>query len=593
MARVSRTKRPTSILPVIDRQIARALSAELAEKNRVAFAQAFAFEVVRSCRSQSALPSDMGGTPEISYKLSRGAQKAAEELGAALSAAPPRMVAYLAGVIYTTALPDAFRAQHGIFYTPPALVDRLIEMVEDQGVDWSKARVLDPACGGGAFLLPIASIMARKLEGADPHIALKQIGVRLRGFDSDPFGAWLAQSSIELALQDLIKETRTAAPTFVQVKDSLLLSPEDGQAFDVVIGNPPYGRVRLDVDQRFAFRRSVYGHANLYGLFTDGALRWVKDGGAIGYVTPTSMLSGLYYKALRTLLRAEAPPRSIEFVNERDGVFADVLQETVLAAYKRGASSKTGKVGFVTIRGDSEAKAVKAGTFRLPMTNEAPWLLPRALEQVTLIRRMQEMPHRLADYGYGVSTGPLVWNRFKDQFRQQSGQGCRPVVWAESVTSCGKFLWRSERRNHAPYFDLKQPKDDWLIVTEPCVLIQRTTAKEQDRRIIAAEMPAAFLKKHKGVIVENHLNMARAVVARPLISAKTLAALLSSAIVDAAFRCMNGSVAVSAYELEHLPLPPPPIILELEKLVKAKSPVSRLEAVIASAYAGAHASAVD
>ena len=40
-------------------------------------------------------------------------------------------------------------------------------------------------------------------------------------------------------------------------------------------------------------------------------------------------------------------------------------------------------------------------------------------------------------------------------------------------------------------------------------LVQRTTAKEQNRRLIAAELPASFIKKHGAVVVENHVNMVR------------------------------------------------------------------------------------
>ena len=40
-------------------------------------------------------------------------------------------------------------------------------------------------------------------------------------------------------------------------------------------------------------------------------------------------------------------------------------------------------------------------------------------------------------------------------------------------------------------------------------------------------------------------------------SATTIAALLVSAVLDEAFRCISGSVAVSAAELEALPLPAP------------------------------------
>ena len=191
------------------------------------------------------------------------------------------------------------------------------------------------------------------------------------------------------------------------------------------------------------------------------------------------MLSGLYYKALRQLLLKEAPPLSVNFVNERSGVFADALQETMLATYRRGGSAAAqAKVGFVNVHSSGRAEAKDGGTFKLPARLEAPWLLPRTDRQIQLVQRLLSMPHRLSDYGYTVSTGPLVWNRHKNQLKQKQSAGTYPVIWAESVTSDGQFIWRSEKRNHAPWFDAKLPKDRWLIVTEPCVLLQRTTAKD-------------------------------------------------------------------------------------------------------------------
>jgi len=194
------------------------------------------------------------------------------------------------------------------------------------------------------------------------------------------------------------------------------------------------------------------------------------------------------------------------------------------------------------------------------------------------------MRHRLADYGYGVSTGPLVWNRFKDQLHHERRGTFHPVIWAESVTSSGCFIWRSEKRNHAPWFEARLPRDNWLIVTQPCVLLQRTTAKEQPRRLIAAEMSEAFIRRHKGVVVENHLNMVRAVVPEPKVPAAVIAALLNSDVVDAAFRCINGSVAVSAFELEELPLPPPAVMTKLSALVASGAPKKKIEAAIVAAY---------
>jgi len=46
-------------------------------------------------------------------------------------------------------------------------------------------------------------------------------------------------------------------------------------------------------------------------------------------------------------------------------------------------------------------------------------------------------------------------------------------------------------------------------------------------------------------------------VSDPKVLTAVLAALLNSAVVDQVFRCISGSVAVSAFELEALPLPVP------------------------------------
>src|SRR5690606_30428360 len=124
---------------------------------------------------------------------------------------------------------------------------------------------------------------------------------------------------------------------------------------------------------------------------------------------------------------------------------------------------------------------------------------------------------------------------------------------------------RADKRNHAPYFK-PEAGDDWLVVDQGCVLVQRTTAKEQQRRLIAAELPQAFIDAHGGVVVENHLNMVRA-TRKPDVSPAVVAALLNSDVADQVFRCISGSVAVSAFELEAIPIPGASAMAEIERLV--------------------------
>lgn len=507
--------------------------------------------------------------------VSEPALPLAQSMGLASAGLDVMEASYLIGVLYTAMMPGKVRSEFGAYYTPPALCERLLDMATEAGVDWRAARVLDPACGGGAFLSPVARRIAENLKDCSAKIALKNILHRLRGFELDPFAAWMSQVFLEVTLGDLCRSAGTRLPAVVDVCDSLEQDPEE-KGFDLVVGNPPYGRITLPPALREKFRRSLFGHANLYGVFTDLALRFTRPGGVIAYVTPTSFLAGEYFKALRGLLGREAPPASIDFITERRGVFADVLQETLLAAYRRGGKPGVGQVHFTVPAPDGRIKATAAGSFRLPQPPDQPWLVPRTKAHRTLVRRTGAMPHRLADYGYKVSTGPLVWNRHKPSLRDRPGKGRYPLIWAESVRPDGVFEFRAQKRNHKPYFE-PLPKEQWVVTDFPCVLLQRTTAKEQSRRLIAAEMPASFLAEHGAVVVENHLNMIRPENGTPSVSPAVFAALLNTDVVDQLFRCINGSVAVSAYELEALPLPAPSQMAEIERLVRRRASRKTLE----------------
>ena len=566
---------------------ARTLASLVKREGRLDFARAVVFRVVSaywkelqiaSGRSWSLreLPPDivLSSVPEETGAL-------AESIGTAAAGLDVMDAGYMIGVLYTGMMPGRFRAQSGAYYTPPALCERLLDMATKAGVDWRSARVLDPACGGGAFLSPVARRMAEGLKDRSARVALKNIQGRLNGFELDPFAAWLSLVFLDVTLGDLCREAGTRLQSVVRVCDGLEQTPV-GEGFDLVAGNPPYGRITLSSRLREKFRRSLFGHANLYGVFTDLALRFARAGGVIAYVTPASFLAGEYFKALRGLLGREAPPVSIDFIGERKGVFADVLQETLLAAYRRGGGRGPGEVRFISPGLDGVIETTTAGLFNLPQNPEQPWLMPRTEAQSVLVRQVEELPYRLADYGYTVSTGPLVWNRHKPSLRDRPGKGRYPLVWAESVRSGGVFEFRAEKRNHKPYFE-PEAGEGWVVTDFPCILLQRTTAKEQCRRLIAAELPASFIEEHGAVVVENHLNMIKP-LDDPKVAAAALAVLLNSDVVDQVFRCINGSVAVSAYELEALPLPSPQDMKEIERLVKRRAKRGTLERAVGRLY---------
>jgi adenine-specific DNA-methyltransferase len=175
---------------------------------------------------------------------------------------------------------------------------------------------------------------------------------------------------------------------------------------------------------------------------------------------------------------------------------------------------------------------------------------------------MRSLSTRLADWGYTVKTGPLVWNRNKSRLFDTPGSGCFPIIWAEAVGEKGSFRLTPEKRHHAAFYRATGLHDPNLVFTA-CLLLQRTTSKEQGRRLISASLPSEVIQQYGAVAVENHLNMVVPVGSSPAVPYDVLAAFFASQVADRVIRCINASVALSASEIEEMPLPPSDVIISI------------------------------
>jgi adenine-specific DNA-methyltransferase len=81
------------------------------------------------------------------------------------------------------------------------------------------------------------------------------------------------------------------------------------------------------------------------------------------------------------------------------------------------------------------------------------------------------------------------------------------------------------------------------------------------------------------VTVENHVNVLRPSTADPALTLEAMTRLLATKTLDQVIRCISGSVAVSAYELESIPLPDRAVVRAWNDLEGAA-----LEAAVAAAY---------
>ncbi|MFI8632313.1 Eco57I restriction-modification methylase domain-containing protein [Microbacterium sp. NPDC077663] len=456
------------------------------------------------------------------------------------------------GAAYVESLASETRARHGRHYTPHELAAELWSMTKaalgmKQPVMSLPGLIRDPACGAGALLLPALREHLAASAAIDPRLVLNRLPTLIEGIDSDPAAVWVANVVLAAEMLPMLaripEANRRPLPALAHVGDGL--APDRAPARAVLM-NPPYGRVRLSEADRARFAKSLYGHANLYGMFMAVGAESLDASGVLSALVPTSFTAGRYFEALRTHLTSQLRLESVAFVADRSGVFTSVLQETCLATLTRR------RVRKVSVRAIGSA-VEEVATISSP-TGGNPWILPRRSDLAPVAAAAAKLPNTLATAGWKVSTGPLVWNRRKDDLFARPANGRHPIIWAADID--GGAVHRDASRASTRYLALHSERDrQVMVLADPAVLVQRTTAPEQQRRLVVAELTEDDLSRAAGVVVENHVNVIRPVGDTQLLSRHLLTRLLSTRALDKLIRCISGSVALSAYELESITLP--------------------------------------
>lgn len=481
------------------------------------------------------------------------------------------------GQAYVQTLSPESRAKHGQHYTPADLADHLWSQTRDalgwNGDDHRLPGLLrDPAAGSGALLLPPLREHLRASAADDQSLTLNALPQFIEGIEQDAVAAWVGSVILAAemlpALSQIPEKHRRPLPALIRTGDGLdpALSPAS-----IAIMNPPYGRVTLDAVTRARFAHAVYGHANIYGLFMAEAARNLTVDGVLSALVPTSFSAGLYQHRLRGYLSDHAPLRSVAFVVDRSGSFTGVIQETCLAVFQRRRHRKT---TVARVNGHVEAVASIA-----PPRGDGPWLIPRDPADASIAAAAARLPLTLGAAGYHASTGPLVWNRRRADIHARSAKARRPIVWGADIEGGEVVLHPS--RDPQRYLTIHNDRDARVMVLdEPAVLVQRTTAPEQSRRLVPAELTTEALKELGGsIVVENHVNVLRPNMLLPLLSRAAVARVLATRTLDRVMRCLSGTVAVSSYELAALPLPAADVLATWEHLEG-----DELEAAVAKTY---------
>lgn len=218
---------------------------------------------------------------------------------------------------YDRTLSRARRRAAGVFYTPPALVARVVDETLGRRLscaEWRhdgspRLRVLDPAAGDGRFLLACVERIAEEAatRGFDRARA-RQAAVRrcVVGVDRDPDAAARARAALGPGAD-------------VRVGEALFGGVIEEGAWDVVVGNPPWVRSvtlkredpQLWARLRGAMRATSYREWDLYAAFLERSLDWAAEDAEIGLVVPSRWLTAAFAAPLRERLAREGAVRKL------------------------------------------------------------------------------------------------------------------------------------------------------------------------------------------------------------------------------------------------------------------------------------------
>jgi adenine-specific DNA-methyltransferase len=463
---------------------------------------------------------------------------------------------YWIASLYALLMPKSRRRRLAAYFTPPHLAHHAIRAMMDAGIRPGHHRILDPASGGAAFLVPLAAHIANNghKRGARAKTIIQDIERTLHGVEIDPGLAGLSHALLTDLLSAELESSGLELDRLVQRANMLELQRPEA-LYDAVIGNPPYGRILRPTAAMLKRYRSVIadGYANLYALFVEQALQWVRPGGVICLIIPMSFIGGPYFAELRKRILQSASVLRLDLIDKRTDVFLDVRYDLCVVVLRRqGGPGRRAAPKSALLRVGEPNRDL--GTLDLPAApDRRVWVLPDEGDGGALYRPGFAT---MSDYGYAAKTGYFVWNR--EQHRYRTGMMPRanevPLFWAHNVRANERCIPLDGDKPGIGF--AKIPRSSSAIVYSDAVILQRTSNRRQPRRHIAAVVRHGDAIGGRGFVTENHtIIIVPDPNKRQVLPVRLVCRLLNTAAVDARFRRISGSVSVSTKTLRDLPFP--------------------------------------
>jgi hypothetical protein len=392
------------------------------------------------------------------------------------------------------------RKKDGIFYTPEYIVDYIVinslgeylknierniladnnlkEGIQDKNYNkratkayieyreaLEKVKVLDPACGSGAFLVKVFDFLLSEhkrvnniledLQGTKDMFSTNEYIKSI--LQNNIYGVDINPESVEITKLSLWLKTANKGQKLVILKDnikcgnSLIDDPlvagkstfkweeefkeiMDNGGFDVVIGNPPYLRLqglRTNFKKETDYYENEYisatGRFDIYVLFIEKSFKLISNNGKVGFILPHKFMVSDFGVGTRKLLSDLKGVESIvSFGSEM--VFSDASTYTcILILSKNNLEFKYKEIRPHDINLPFEFEQIKTSSL-----SSEKWSLQSGTN-ANLIDKIKNQEFKISDLFKNISQGIVSVGD--------------DIFIMKGLIKDGKFLGYSERTN--------------------------------------------------------------------------------------------------------------------------------------------------
>lgn len=437
------------------------------------------------------------------------------------------------------ALDPEARRQLGQFFTP-APAAALIASLPALDALPARIRVLDPGAGSGSLTAALVARIARER----PDVAVHVVAV-----ETDPAVIPVLSETLADCERTAGVTTELVAADYLAASTGMDPDPRVCGPFDLVIMNPPYGKMPAADHLRRSVAREHVDTPNLYSAFWALGVAALAPGGQCVAIVPRSWANGVYFQEFRRWLLDLVHLDVLHVFESRSTVFADtgVLQENVIVSATRGR--RDAPVALSASVGHADEVTRQTVPAAVVVQPDDPHAFVRFTDGAASVPAAARFT--LADLGLTVSTGRVVDFRVRDYLSDDANEpGTVPLIYPGNVRA-GGVEWPREIRKPQSFRTADEAAQKQLIAAGVYTVVKRFSAKEERRRVVAG-----VCELDGPVALENHLNYFHdAGGGLPAEVARGLSVWLNSSAVDVLFRTFSGHTQVNAGDLRTLPYP--------------------------------------